>query len=775
MKLNNLYISSFRGATKPVTIDFDPSKKITMIFAENGNGKSTIADAFICLLTENRGSLDDKSSIDPQFIKSLGTGTGETKITLNTDSGAYSAALAGTAKDFTKTPATGLPPLRFLSRSQIINIMNLKPSERYNSLKDYIDVSSIYAAEEELRKTNREVESELENSVRVLASAKDTLEQAWIKEGKPHGDMLLWAKTQSEIDLSKDKIALNTLKLLTNEWRAIDNKYKEILGAIVTVKASQQAFINASEALKNIQAESINNNASLFTLLQQAKNYIAAKDPIKNCPVCSNDIDKNEVLTSLNKQIASMDALGKAAKFAEDSKKINDRNIAIQNKGFETFSSLLIKYKNSIAKYKTDVPNIEPFVDSIATDIGANYTCFTTNITHLNALFVRIETAEKQKSKAIEQHNFIKTQFDTITLQLNKSDKLGKLSVVTRKALFIVEKERKVYYDNELLSISNEVEQMYQKIHPKEGLGGIKLFLNPKFKTSLELQGNFHTEVGITPQSVYSESHLDTLGICIFLALAKKYSIGDTILVLDDVVMSVDEKHLDRFVELLHDEAPNFGNIIITTHYRPWKDRYKTHRAPGGKVHFIELRKWTKDTGIALQNGRVELQELELALNDKIYFDRQIVASKSGIILENILDYLSDIYEYHLPKRKSLKYTLGELIDTLQPKYLKNIHVIHSVKKTNEDGQVEDVELELQLQPIIDDLKKLLFIRNQVGAHFNLVEDASDDDVELFGKKTLELGKALVCIETGQLPLSKSVDHWKSKNGTIKLYPSEKN
>ena len=30
--------------------------------------------------------------------------------------------------------------------------MNLKPSERYNSLKDYIDVSSIYAAEEELRK-----------------------------------------------------------------------------------------------------------------------------------------------------------------------------------------------------------------------------------------------------------------------------------------------------------------------------------------------------------------------------------------------------------------------------------------------------------------------------------------------------------------------------------------------------------------------------------------------------------------------------------------------
>lgn len=34
MILNNLQINSFRGATNPITIDFDKSKKITMIFAE---------------------------------------------------------------------------------------------------------------------------------------------------------------------------------------------------------------------------------------------------------------------------------------------------------------------------------------------------------------------------------------------------------------------------------------------------------------------------------------------------------------------------------------------------------------------------------------------------------------------------------------------------------------------------------------------------------------------------------------------------------------------
>lgn len=42
-----------------------------------------------------------------------------------------------------------------------------------------------------------------------------------------------------------------------------------------------------------------------------------------------------------------MDALGKAAKLVEDTKKVNDKNIAIQNKAVENFSGLLIKYKNS--------------------------------------------------------------------------------------------------------------------------------------------------------------------------------------------------------------------------------------------------------------------------------------------------------------------------------------------------------------------------------------------------------------------------------------------
>lgn len=63
-----------------------------------------------------------------------------------------------------------------------------------------------------------------------------------------------------------------------------------------------------------------------------------------------------------------------------------------------------------------------------------------------------------------------------------------------------------------------------------------------------------------------SELHLDTLGLCVYLALAKQS--GNALVVLDDVLMSVDDPHLDRAVDLISEEASHFGHVIITTHSR---------------------------------------------------------------------------------------------------------------------------------------------------------------------------------------------------------------
>jgi wobble nucleotide-excising tRNase len=466
-----------------------------------------------------------------------------------------------------------------------------------------------------------------------------------------------------------------------------------------------------------------------------------------------------------------MAVLQKAAKDVDTATKARDRNVAILNTAINGMNNLLIRYKGSISKYADKVPEIAPFVNGIKTEADANYSIYVVSYKELQALFVRIEKSAVDKKKSIDQHTLIKNQYNSITQNSEKVEKLAALKTAATNALVIVETARKEFYDNELLSISSEVEQMYQKIHPLEGLGGIKLFLNPKFKNSLELQANFHSEHAITPQSVYSESHLDTLGICIFLALAKKYSDGTTVLILDDVVMSVDENHLDRFIELLHDEVDNFAHIIVTTHYRPWKDRYRNNRAPASNVHFLELRTWSTQNGIRVFNGRIALDELRQMLNDTGSFHRENISAASGRILENLLDFITLKFGCRVPRKPKNDYQLSELLDGLSKELLKNFKVEHLEKDAT--GKYTSVIKQVELKPVIDKLKTLKAVRNQVGAHFNFDGSlVNDGDIEDFGKTTVEFAELLICPECGALPdRNKTGSHWETKTGSIKLFP----
>lgn len=66
---------------------------------------------------------------------------------------------------------------------------------------------------------------------------------------------------------------------------------------------------------------------------------------------------------------------------------------------------------------------------------------------------------------------------------------------------------------------------------------------------------------------------MDTLGLCVYLALAKQA--GDALVVLDDVLTSLDASRPDRVIALINDEADNFGQVIITTHSRAWFERMR--------------------------------------------------------------------------------------------------------------------------------------------------------------------------------------------------------
>ena len=101
----------------------------------------------------------------------------------------------------------------------------------------------------------------------------------------------------------------------------------------------------------------------------------------------------------------------------------------------EQTATLLLKYKNSIKGYKTKVTEIAPFVDGIGTDAATNYNCYIQNLTELQVLNSKIDTAQMRKNKNIQQHNSIKQNYKAITENSEKAGKLAALKTASTKAL----------------------------------------------------------------------------------------------------------------------------------------------------------------------------------------------------------------------------------------------------------------------------------------------------------------------------------------------------
>lgn len=773
MKLSSLNINAFRGATKPVILNFSQDKNITLIYSENGNGKSSIADAFVCLCTDGIGSLDDKSNKDFSFLKSLGSTNSDLLIQLQTDTTLFKATLSSTSNKIIKSPSTNLPKLSALRRAQITSFIEDTPSERYKVLSSFIDVSNIQKSEAELKKLIASVDRDYNANTKSLSDAQHTLNDIWTKEDKPLGNLNSWVQSEIKKDNTKLAKELQENNVVLQSWSSLQTVVLNIKAEKAKYDVSANNFKTADTNLKNYQAQNTNTETQLLSLLNETKKFLAAQNSIVKCPVCEKDNEKQQLLKSVSDRIAKLQELNKLTQAFNAAKTERDKLYNRLQALIEPFNVQLIAFKNT-SSLLTNF-NFTTLLNTIldANTTKDNYKVYITTAPQLLAEIEKLTKHNQSVNKSCGQFNSIKSNSDSVVKLTTKCKELEELLKQAKAALIILEDTRKKFIDNELSSISDGVEAMYQSIHPKEGLGNIKLFLNHNYQGSLNLSANFHTEADITPQSVYSESHLDTLGICIFIALAKKESNKDVILILDDVVMSVDERHLDRIIELIHNEAQSFSHILITTHYRPWRERYRNNRAPNKNIQFIELRNWTKERGITLAKPQLVLDEIKFYLAVPENFHRENLAGATGRFLEALLDFLSFNFQCRLKRKAGNDFTLSELLDCLSKDLLKILKVqkmeLLPDGKYSKDNHTE----ETHLKPIIDDIKNLKAIRNQVGAHFTFDGAlVGDNDIEDFAKATIQLSELLICPKNGNLPdRNTSGSYWETKSGSIRMFP----
>ncbi len=734
-KIKQLKLVKFRGATDETTIDFDSQKHMVVIFGENGTGKTTILDAidFACNKCSDV-SLKNKSvgKNKHKYLNSISSKLNELKVNVTTQDDNSCLATLGSNGDVSLSGV--LPIAEILRRDSILKIVAGQPKVRFDEIRNMVSYPKIKNIEDSLRLAYKNNKQSYDDSIKAYQQAEVDIKNAWTEAGDQKTDYLKWAEERALVvtdDLENEK----------KDWEAKWKKAESLKDKIETLEKLKENHKNTQasfEAKQNELQDKLKNEAEkqgLVPLLEKAKNYIEGRDTLSECPVCSSKVKKESLLKDIGDRIDQMKDLKKIQDELSALKKQTDTQSA-QIKDSETIVGNLTKEIQSLfdPKEQETVKDSKAIVDQIA-------------VFEKNAL---------EKQKEFNQLALIQRTYKTYAEKKDDAEKSDKKTNKIKRLLEELELVRKNNVDAVLNTISKSVERMYSRVHPNEGIGAVKFYLDPQKAESLEFDGEFQGKE-VPPQAYYSESHLDTLGVCVFLALAQN-KCNDGILLLDDVFTSIDQQHMSRFIDMLEEEAKSFGQIIISTHYRLWRDRYRLPIQQSNDIQLIELLPWTSDAGVRHTRTKFYVEEIETALN-ATNFDRQQVASKAGILLEHILDEFALKYSLNVPRKPEHKYTLGELFSANSK--------MRDKLKVDKNGTSYD------LKQSMDDLHNSSFVRNEVGCHYSEKGSLlSDDDVRDFGTKTVDFSNIILCDNCGAFPnKNKSGSYWECRCGGLKLYP----
>ena len=91
---------------------------------------------------------------------------------------------------------------------------------------------------------------------------------------------------------------------------------------------------------------------------------------------------------------------------------------------------------------------------------------------------------------------------------------------------------------------------------------------------------------------------------------------------------------------MLMEEDVNFAQLIITTHYRPLRDKFRYVRQPTNHVQLIELKPWNFIQGIKAGKTLTYVEDLREQLQQPV-FQRESIAAQAGILFESLLEFIT--------------------------------------------------------------------------------------------------------------------------------------
>lgn len=221
---------------------------------------------------------------------------------------------------------------------------------------------------------------------------------------------------------------------------------------------------------------------------------------------------------------------------------------------------------------------------------------------------------------------------------------------------------------------------------------------------ALNFQVAFHGRGIHPPHALHSEGHQDSMGICLYLSLAERLT-GDVmdLVILDDVVMSVDAEHRRELCKLLVTAFPK-RQFFITTHDKTWANQLRYEGVVKSKK-LIEFTSWRIDTGPQINDETEMWQKIR---KDMDVCDIPSAAAKLRRGSEEFFSLVCDSLQAPVRFRLNGKWELGDLMPPAIAQYKR---LIDKAKKAARRWNDEALVLELDDQ---ENIAGSIFARTNV-------------------------------------------------------------
>ena len=640
MRIKSIELAWFRGAATPVALE--PNGKSMVVYGDNGSGKSSFVDA-VEYVVNNNGIAHLKNEYSGSHLVKAIPNTHKAasdkttlKFQFRDDSQLNVEFRANGSSKLSGADHIGMPNWQHrqtvLKQDEVSRFIHDRKGDKYSALLPLLGLTAMESAAENLHKLKRlmEVGPNIVGNKNKLKQ----MEQRQIETfgSQANDDILRAVDILYREYCGNDRTASDRMSRSDELITAIDSRIQEYTATdrlqVLLMKVAETKLADHVRAVRGSGVQLASSMDSLIgeklAILKSADDFTKRLTATENveCPACGQNI--------------TVDAFREH--IAEEVDRLGDMNdtFTTYRAAIGTVCDTLNQLKSTLAapelqpwRLETkDQETLRGFADLEAMDINLlRQSCTDDDLRAIEGTILPIVAAAQLASRDsppdiqklnVDQDRAKLAHYVLRNGRLRKDvaaaeTLLGWIVILEQLArLSIRQKAERLISD-----ISHDVGSMWETLHPGKVIDKVRLSMPTGSDKAIDVALTFHGLDQESPRLTLSEGFRNSLGLCIFLAMAKRVSDTERPLFLDDVVVSLDRAHRGMILELLEKEFSD-RQVVIFTHDREWYTELRNQLEHNGRWLFKTLLPYeTPETGIRWSHKTTRFSDAKALLRER--------------------------------------------------------------------------------------------------------------------------------------------------------------